>query len=218
MSRSLNSKDWLRRHLNDPYVKRATKDGYRSRAAYKLLEIDAEDKLLKPGMTVVDLGAAPGGWSQVAAAKTGAVNTAGQSRGRVVAIDLLAMPEVPGVTFIQADFSEQAGLQALVDALDGRAVDLVLSDMAPNLTGIALTDQTRMFALAELAGEFCREYLKPKGNFLIKVFQGSDYPGYIKTLRTLFERVDVKKPDASRSESNELYLLAKGKKPEVGVN
>ncbi len=216
MSRSLNSKDWLRRHLNDPYVKRASKDGYRSRAAYKLLEIDAEDKLLKPGMTIVDLGAAPGGWSQVAAAKTGAA--AANPKGRVVAIDLLDMAEVPGVTFIQADFSEEAGLKALVAALDGRAVDLVLSDMAPNLTGIALTDQTRMFGLAELAGEFCRGFLKPRGSFLIKVFQGADYPEYIKTLRTLFDRVEVKKPDASRAESNELYLLARGKKPEEGVN
>ena len=205
MSRSLNSKEWFRRHLTDPYVKRAVKEGYRSRAAYKLIEIDQEDKLLKPGMTVVDLGAAPGGWSQVAAKKVG-------DKGRVVAIDLLDMQALPGVAFVQADFSGEAGLDKLVAALEGRRADLVLSDMAPNLTGIGVTDQVCMFALAEQALEFCREILKPKGDFVIKVFQGVGYPEYVRAMREMFTKVAVRKPDASRAESGELYLLGKSKK------
>lgn len=205
MSRSLNSKDWLRRHLNDPYVKRSVKEGFRSRSAYKLLEIDADEKLLKPGMTVVDLGAAPGGWSQVAVKKAGA-------KGRVVAIDLLPMQAIPGVIWVQGDFFTLAGRQALLDALEGRSIDLVLSDMAPNLTGIAVTDQARMFALAEEALEFTRETLKPGGDLLVKVFQGSGYTEFVKAMRTLFTRLAVKKPDASRAESGELYLLGRGRR------
>jgi 23S rRNA (uridine2552-2'-O)-methyltransferase len=205
VSRSLNSKEWFRRHLTDPYVKRAVKEGYRSRAAYKLIEIDQQDKLLKPGMTVVDLGAAPGGWSQVAVKKVG-------DKGRVVAIDLLDMKVLPGVDFVQADFSAPAGLDELVAALEGRPADLVLSDMAPNLTGIGVTDQVRMFGLAELALEFCREILKPKGDFVIKVFQGVGYPEYVRAMREMFTKVAVRKPDASRAESGELYLLGKSKK------
>lgn len=206
MGRSLNSKSWLHRHLNDPYVKKAAKDGYRSRAAYKLLELDDAVKLLKPGMTVVDLGAAPGGWSQVC------VKAAGP-KGHVVAIDLLDMEPVHGVTLLKADFSTDEGLQAVIDALGGRRADLVLSDMAPNLTGIALTDQVRMFNLAELALEFCREFLKPGGDFAIKVFQGTGYVEFVKAMRELFAKVSVEKPGASRAESGELYLVGKGRKP-----
>jgi 23S rRNA (uridine2552-2'-O)-methyltransferase len=206
VGRSLNSKSWLHRHLNDPYVKKAAKDGYRSRAAYKLLELDDAVKLLKPGMTVVDLGAAPGGWSQVC------VKAAGP-KGHVVAIDLLDMEPVHGVTLLKADFSTDEGLQSVIDALGGRRVDLVLSDMAPNLTGIALTDQVRMFNLAELALEFCREFLKPGGDFAIKVFQGTGYVEFVKAMRELFAKVSVEKPGASRAESGELYLVGKGRKP-----
>jgi 23S rRNA (uridine2552-2'-O)-methyltransferase len=205
VSRSLNSKAWLHRHLTDPYVKKSIKDGYRSRAAYKILEIDKDAKLLKPGLTVVDLGAAPGGWSQVCGKAVG-------PKGFVVAIDYLEMKPVHNVTFLKADFSEQEGLDSLLAALAGRKVDLVLSDMAPNLTGIAVTDQARMFALAEMALDFCREWLKPGGDFVIKVFQGSGYEEYVRAMRELFTKVTVLKPDASRAESGELYLLAKGKK------
>lgn len=205
MSKSLNSKSWLRRHLTDPYVKKSIKDGYRSRAAYKLLELDKATKLLKPGQTIVDLGAAPGGWSQVA------VKSAGP-KGHVVAIDFLDMEPMHGLKLLKADFSDDAGLQAVVDALEGRKVDLVLSDMAPNLTGIALVDQTRMFNLAELALDFCREFLKPNGDFVIKVFQGSGYIEFVKAMRELFTKVSVEKPGASRAESGELYLVGKGRK------
>lgn len=205
MSKSLNSKSWLHRHLNDPYVKKSIKEGYRSRAAYKLLELDKAAKLLKPGQTIVDLGAAPGGWAQVA------VKAAGP-KGHVVAIDLLDMEPVHGLKLLKADFSAEAGLQAVVDALEGRKVDLVLSDMAPNLTGIALTDQARMFHLAELALDFCREFLKPNGDFVIKVFQGSGYSEFVKAMRELFTKVSVEKPGASRAESGELYLVGKGRK------
>ena len=205
MSRSLNSKDWLRRHLTDSYVKRAKNDGYRSRAAYKLIELDDEAKLLKPAMTVVDLGSTPGGWSQVAAKKVG-------PKGLVVAIDLLDMPPVPGVVFLKSDFSLPEGLNSLVEALEGRQVDLVLSDLAPNLSGIALTDQMRMFGLAEQVLEFSREYLKPSGDMLIKVFQGSGYTEFVKAMREMFIKATVKKPHASRAESSELYLLGKIKR------
>lgn len=205
MSKSLNSKSWLHRHLTDPYVKKSIKEGYRSRAAYKLLELDKAVKLLKPGQTIVDLGAAPGGWSQVAIKSTG-------PKGHVVAIDLLDMEPLHGVHLLKADFSEDAGLDAVVEALGGRKVDLVLSDMAPNLTGIALTDQVRMFHLAELALEFCRQFLKPNGDFVVKVFQGSGYTEFVKAMRELFTKVSVEKPSASRAESGELYLVGKGRR------
>lgn len=205
MSKTLNSRSWLHRHLNDPYVKKAVKEGYRSRAAYKLTELDKMAKLLKPGQTIVDLGAAPGGWSQVAKKAVGA-------KGHVVAIDLLDMEPVHGVHLLKADFSEESGLNAVVEALGGRKVDLVLSDMAPNLTGIALTDQVRMFNLAELALDFCREFLKPNGDFVIKVFQGSGYTEFVKAMRELFTKVSVEKPGASRAESGELYLVGKGRR------
>ena len=197
------SKAWMREHVNDPYVKRANAEGYRSRAAYKLQQIARKDKLLKPGMTVVDLGAAPGGWSQVAAEAVGAT-------GHVVAVDLLEMAQVPGVTVIRGDFREQATLEAIEEALEGHAVDLVLSDMAPNLSGIATVDQARSIELVELALEFASKHLKPHGNFLVKTFQGAGYEELVGTLRRSFVQLQTRKPDASRSRSNEVYLLGKG--------
>ena len=195
----------MREHVTDPYVKRANAEGFRSRAAYKLQQIDAKDRLLRPGMTVVDLGAAPGGWSQVAAKAVG-------PSGRVIAVDLLEMGQVPGVAVICGDFQEQGTLQAIEAALGGGEVDLVLSDMAPNMSGIASVDQARAIALAELALEFASMHLKPQGNFLVKTFHGAGYDGLVNTLRRTFQQVSTRKPEASRSRSSEVYLLAKGLK------
>jgi len=197
-----SSRAWMREHVTDPYVKRANAEGYRSRAAYKLQQIAAKDRLLKPGMTVVDLGAAPGGWSQIAAEAVGAA-------GKVFAVDLLEMAQVPGVTVIHGDFSDPATLRALEEALEERAVDLVLSDMAPNLSGIASADQARAMALAELALEFASAHLQPRGSFLVKTFQGAGYDELVATLRRSFVQLYTRKPDASRSRSNEVYLLGK---------
>lgn len=205
MKRSKTSKQWMREHVNDPYVKQARKEGYRSRAAYKLKEMAERDRLLRPGMTVVDLGATPGGWSQVAAAAVGA-------RGRVLALDVLEMMPLRGVTFIQADFTDDGAPARLAAALDGRAVDLVLSDMAPNISGIAVSDQARSVALAELALDFAVNYLKADGNLLVKVFQGAGFEGFMKTVRGHFSRVATRKPKASRDRSNELYVLATGRR------
>ena len=196
------SKAWMREHVTDPYVKRANAEGFRSRAAYKLQQIAAKDKLLKPGMTVVDLGATPGGWSQVAAQAVG-------PGGMVVALDLLEMVQVPGVTVIRGDFHDEAMLHALEHALGGRAVDLVLSDMAPNLSGIASVDQARSMALAELALDFAVNHLKPQGNFLVKTFHGAGYDELVATMRRTFIQLHIRKPDASRSRSSEVYLLGK---------
>lgn len=203
-ARPKNSRDWVKRHLSDPYVKRSQEQGFRSRSVYKLSEIDARERLVQPGMTVVDLGSAPGGWSQWVTKKVG-------PRGKVVAIDMLDMQPVAGVQFIKADFSEQAGLDAVVAAIGGETarVDLVISDMAPNLTGIVITDQARLFTLGELAMEFAIKFLKPNGVFLVKVFQGSGFEAYVKLLREHFKSVAAKKPDASRDESRETYLLAR---------
>ncbi len=203
MKRSHSSRQWLRRHVNDPYVQRSKREGYRSRSAYKLTQIDERDRLLGPGMTVVDLGAAPGGWSQVAAARVGA-------SGRVIAIDLLPMEPVPGVRVIRADFTAQAGLAAVREALAGGPADAVLSDMAPNLTGIAISDQARIMALAEAARDFARSHLERDGALLVKVFQGAGYDEYLRSLRAAFRKVVVRKPEASRGESAEQYLLARG--------
>jgi len=203
MKKSPSSKQWLRRHVNDPYVQRSKKEGYRSRSAYKLTEIDARDRLLKGGLVVVDLGAAPGGWSQVAAKKVG-------PSGKVVAIDLLPMDPVAGVAFVQGDLDSRKGLEALRAALGGRSVDLVLSDMSPNMTGIAVTDQARAMNLAELARDFALAHLQPEGALLIKIFQGAGYDEYLISLRRAFQKVVVRKPDASRDESAEQYLLARG--------
>jgi 23S rRNA (uridine2552-2'-O)-methyltransferase len=206
MKKSHSSKQWLRRHVDDPYVQRSKREGYRSRAAYKLLEIDAKDRLIRPGLVAVDLGAAPGGWSQVLA-KTGG------KTARVLAIDLLEMEPIPGVTFLRGDFTSGAGLKALDAALGGRKADLILSDVSPNLTGIAFTDQTRSMELAELARDFAVERLGPDGDLLVKVFQGVGYEEFFKSLRTAFRKVVVRKPDASRDESAELYILARGLRP-----
>ena len=208
MKRSASSRQWLRRHVNDPYVQRSKKEGYRSRAAYKLIEIDARDRLLVPGAVVVDLGAAPGGWSQVAAKTVG-------PKGRVVAIDLLEMPPLAGVLFIRADFASAAGLAQVEAALAGARADLVLCDMAPNISGIAISDQARAMALAELARDFALAHLKPGGALLVKAFQGAGYEEFHKSLRAFFAKVLVRKPDASRGESAELYLLARGVKSGV---
>ena len=197
------SKTWMREHVADAYVRRANAEGYRSRAAYKLLQIDARDKLLKPGMTVVDLGAAPGGWSQVAAKAVGPA-------GRVLALDLLDMQQVPGVTRICGDFNDEVTVEMIERALEGRQVDLVLSDMAPNISGIASADQARAIGLAELAADFASTHLKPHGNFLVKTFHGAGYESLVDALRRSFLRVYTRKPDASRSRSSEVYLLAKG--------
>lgn len=193
----------MREHVTDPYVKRANAEGYRSRAAYKLQQISEKDKLLRPGMTVVDLGAAPGGWAQVAA-------QAVRPGGHVIAVDLLEMGQVTGVTVIRGDFQESETLARVEEALQGRQVDLVLSDMAPNLSGIAAVDQARSMALAELALEFALNHLKLRGNFLVKTFQGAGFDELVSTLRRSFVQLLTRKPDASRSRSSEVYLLGKG--------
>ena len=203
MKRSKTSKQWMREHVNDVYVRRAKSEGYRSRAAYKLLEIAARDKLLRPGMVVVDLGAAPGGWSQVAQARVGA-------HGLVIALDVLAMAPLPGVRFLQGDFREDAMVDALEQALAGRKVDLVLSDMSPNISGISMSDQARVMHLAELALEFAARHLKPGGNLLVKVFQGAGFQEFFRAMRSGFRDVVTRKPAASRGRSSELYLLGRG--------
>jgi 23S rRNA (uridine2552-2'-O)-methyltransferase len=205
VKKSHSSKQWLRRHVNDPYVQRSKREGYRSRSAYKLTEIDDRDKLLRPGMLVIDLGSAPGGWSQVAVKRVGA-------KGTVIAVDLLPMEPISDVNFLRADFSSEVGLDAVRHALNGRRADVVLSDMAPNLTGIAMSDQARSMDLAELAREFALLHLKSEGALLVKIFQGAGYDEYLKSLRRAFEKVMVRKPDASRDESAEQYLLARGLK------
>ncbi len=205
MSRSKTSKAWMREHVNDPYVQKAKAEGYRSRAAYKLLELDKKDRLLAPGRLVVDLGAAPGSWSQVAVAKLGA-------RGRVVAVDILPMEPLPGVHFIQGDFREQEVLDALLLALGRSKADLVISDLAPNISGIAVSDQARAMHLAELALEFARQCLKPGGSLLVKVFQGAGFTEFLRVMRKAFATVGSRKPEASRGRSSEMYLLGKGLK------
>jgi len=208
MKKSHSSKQWLKRHVNDPYVQRSKREGYRSRSAYKLTEIDERDKLLRAGMTVVDLGAAPGGWSQVLAKRVGA-------GGRVIAIDLLEMEPVAGVEFIRGDFAARKGLAAIEAALGAGGADLVLSDMAPNLSGIAISDQARCMELAEIARDFALSHLKRDGALLVKIFQGAGYDEYLLSLRRAFRKVVVRKPDASRDESAEQYLLACGLRAET---
>ena len=198
----------MKDHVNDFYVKQAKKEGYRSRAAYKLLEISERDNLLKIGMTVVDLGATPGGWSQVAADKIGL-------SGRVFSLDVLEMRPLPRVTFIQGDFEEEATLAKLRKNIRKKPVDLVISDMSPNITGIAISDQARCMYLAELALEFSMAQLNSDGNFLVKVFQGSGFEQFMKSMRMSFKKVVTRKPKASRGRSNEIYLL--GLKKHGGV-
>ena len=206
MSKSHSSKQWLRRHVNDPYVQRSKREGYRSRSAYKLIEIDDRDKLLKGGLLAIDLGSAPGGWSQVLSQRIGA-------SGRVVAIDLLEMEPIAGVTFIRGDFSSRKGLAAVEEVLKERKADIVLSDMAPNMSGIAVSDQARVMELAEVARDFALLHLKPEGAFLVKIFQGTGYDDYLRSLRRAFQKVVVRKPDASRGESAEQFLLARNLRP-----
>lgn len=189
-------------HVNDPYVQLAKKEGWRSRAAFKLMEIDDKDKLLRRDEVVVDLGATPGGWSQVAAKRVG-------ERGMVLALDLLEMEPIHGVDFIQGDFREDEVLHKLEERLGERRVGLVMSDMAPNMSGVPLVDQARIMYLAELGLEFCKVHLKPDGAFLVKVFQGSDYESFLRAMREVFKTVVVRKPDASRDRSAELYLLGR---------
>ncbi|RZV49976.1 MAG: 23S rRNA (uridine(2552)-2'-O)-methyltransferase RlmE [Pseudomonadales bacterium] len=204
--RSKTSGRWLQEHFDDHYVKEAQRQGLRSRAAFKLLEINERDKLLKKGMTVVDLGAAPGGWSQVAAKIVG-------ETGLLLATDILAMDNLPGVTFLQGDFTAEAVLAELLLQLGGKRADLVISDMAPNMSGMKGVDQPRAMLLAELALDLARQVLKPKGDFLCKVFQGEGFDQYLADCRGSFERVISRKPAASRPRSREVYLLGKGFKP-----
>ena len=203
-TRSKSSQRWLKEHFSDPYVKKAQAEGMRSRAAYKLEELVARDRLLKPGMVVVDLGAAPGGWSQW-------VRQALGDSGRVVALDILEMPSLAGVEFLHGDFREDAVLSRLEATLGGAPVDLVLSDMAPNKSGMDAVDQPRMMHLAELAMDFADRHLRPGGNFLIKLFQGAGFDDYLRDLRRRYEKVSIRKPAASRKRSPEVYALAQGK-------
>jgi 23S rRNA (uridine2552-2'-O)-methyltransferase len=202
MKRTRTSKAWMQEHVNDPYVQRAKKEGWRSRAAFKLMEIDDKDRLLRRGEVVVDLGATPGGWSQVAAKRVG-------DDGLVLALDLIEMEPIHGVRFIQGDFREDDVLRQLEEHLDGRQVGLVMSDMAPNMSGVPLVDQARIMYLAELGLDFSRVHLKPEGAFLVKVFQGTDYEAFIRAMREAFRTVVVRKPDASRDRSAELYVLGR---------
>ena len=200
--RTKSSGAWLNEHVHDTYVKLAQKQGYRARAAFKLLEINEKDKLITADTVLADLGSAPGSWSQVAMESIG-------PRGRVVALAILPVEPVTGVEFIQGDFREEEVLQQLVDLLNGQKLDLVISDIAPNMTGNTVTDQARSFYLCELAYDFAINHLKPGGHFLIKVFQGAGYEEYVKLLRESFAEVVVRKPKASRDRSNEIYLLAR---------
>ncbi len=195
----------MQEHLKDEYVKRAQKEGYRARAAYKLIEIDDKDKLIKPGMTIVDLGCAPGSWSQVAQQRL-------KGQGRIIGLDLLDMHPIPGVEFIQGDFGEDEILKELEEKLDNKLVDLVIADMSPNISGIKDADQAGAVYLTELALAFSQQWLKPKGNFLVKVFIGSGFDDIVKRMRMEFDRVVTRKPKASRGRSSEVYLLGFGRK------
>jgi 23S rRNA (uridine2552-2'-O)-methyltransferase len=199
------SKAWMQQHLNDPYVKMAQKEGYRARAAYKLLEIDDKDKLIKPGMTIVDLGSTPGSWCQVAVQRL-------KGQGKVIALDILDMTGIAGVTFIQGDFREEAVLKQLEIAIENKPVDLVIADMAPNITGVKDVDQAGAAYLTELALDFSQQWLKPNGNFLVKVFIGSGFDEIVARMKTQFTKVVTRKPKASRDRSNEVYLLGIGRK------
>ena len=203
MARSKSSKRWLKEHFDDPYVKKAQAAGLRSRAVYKLQEVQEKDRIIRPGMRIVDLGAAPGGWSQYAAQLL-------DGKGMVIATDILPMDSLAGVVFIEGDFQEQAVLDRVMQALEQEMVDLVMSDMAPNISGIDSVDQPRSMYLAELALDFARQTLAPDGDFLVKVFQGSGFDAYYKELKASFNKVLTRKPKASRNRSREVYLLARG--------
>ncbi len=203
--RSKSSKAWLHEHVNDHYVHLAKKDGYRARAAYKLLEINEKDKIIKPGTVLADLGSAPGSWSQVAAKLAGGT-------GKVFALDILPMEPIAGVDFIQGDFRESSVLAEFEQLLAGRPLDLVICDMAPNMAGNAVIDQTRSIYLCELALDFAAEHLKPGGTFLVKVFQGSGFQEFQAAMKSVFAAVATRKPEASRNRSNEIYLLGRNKR------
>ena len=203
MARSKTSLKWLQEHFNDPYVKKAQKDGYRSRASYKLLELQDKDKLFRPGMSVIDLGAAPGGWSQVTSRLIG-------GQGTLIASDILEMDSIPDVTFIQGDFTEDAVLAQILDAVGNKEVDLVISDMAPNMSGLPAVDMPRAMFLCELALDLSTRVLKPGGDFLIKIFQGEGFDEFHKSVRQQFEKVQMRKPNSSRDRSREQYLLGRG--------
>ena len=206
MKPTRTSKAWMQEHLNDPYVKLAQKDGYRARAAYKLMEIDDKDKLIKPGMTIVDLGSAPGSWSQVAVQRL-------KGQGKVIALDILEMSPIGGVTFLQGDFREASVLELLEQTLNNVQVDLVIADMAPNISGVKDVDQAGAAYLTELALEFSKDWLKPNGNFLVKVFIGAGFEEILQSMRQMFDKVVTRKPKASRDRSSEVYLLGIGRKP-----
>lgn len=206
MKPTRTSKAWMQEHLNDPYVKLAQKEGYRARAAYKLMEIDDKDKLIKPGMTVVDLGSAPGSWSQVAVQRL-------KGQGKVIALDILDMQPIGSVTFIQGDFREASVLKLLEGALNKTQVDLVIADMAPNISGVKDVDQAGAAYLTELALDFSKDWLKPSGNFLVKVFIGAGFEEILQNMRQMFDKVVTRKPKASRDRSSEVYLLGLGRKP-----
>ncbi len=206
MKPSRTSKAWMQEHLNDPYVKLAQKEGYRARAAYKLMEIDDKDKLIKPGMTIVDLGSAPGSWSQVAVQRL-------KGQGKVIALDILDMQPLAGVTFIQGDFREESVLRVLEEKINKMPVDLVIADMAPNISGVKDVDQAGAAYLTELALEFSKDWLKPGGNFLVKVFIGAGFEEILHNMRQMFDKVVTRKPKASRDRSSEVYLLGIGRKP-----
>jgi 23S rRNA (uridine2552-2'-O)-methyltransferase len=203
MSRSKSSTRWLKQHFNDPYVKRAQKEGLRSRSAYKLLEIQEKTKLIKHGMTVVDLGAAPGGWSQLASGIVGVT-------GKVYALDILPMETLSHVEFLQGDFREESVMQQFLQRVQLSSIDLVISDMAPNFSGVRSVDQPRSLYLAELALDFAQKVLKAKGCFIVKTFQGEGFEAFLKELRSLFSKITIRKPSASRGSSAEVYLVAMG--------
>lgn len=207
MARSKSSGQWLQRHVNDPFVKQAQQEGYRSRSAYKLIQLNEKDRLLRPGMLVVDLGSAPGGWSQVAGRIVG-------SKGRVVATDILPMDGLTNVEFIQGDFTDEAVLAQILEALGGEKPDLVICDIAPNISGVDSVDQAASMYLVELALDMCRQTLAPGGVFVTKVFQGAGSQEYLKQVRASFDKVSIRKPAASRPKSREVYFVAKGFKGE----
>ncbi|MFO1466642.1 MAG: 23S rRNA (uridine(2552)-2'-O)-methyltransferase RlmE [Steroidobacteraceae bacterium] len=203
MARSRSSSRWLQEHVTDPFVRQAQKEGFRSRSAYKLIQLDEKDRLLRPGMRVVDLGSAPGGWSQVAALIVGA-------KGRVLATDILPMDALRNVQFVQGDFTDEAVFQRLLELLGGELADLVMSDMAPNISGVDDADQAASMYLVELALDFAQRVLRPGGDFLAKVFQGAGSEAFLKEVRRHFTKVAVRKPAASRSRSREVYMVARG--------
>jgi len=206
MARSKSSAGWLKEHVDDIWVQKAQQDGYRTRASYKLIELDEKDNLIRPGSVVVDLGSAPGGWSQVVAQRVG-------EKGLVIASDILPMDSIADVTFIQGDFTTEEVYDELVEVIDGRPVDLVISDMAPNMSGMASIDQPGAMYLVELALDMARQVLKPNGCFVAKVFQGEGFDSYLSDVRDSFSKVMIRKPKASRARSREVYLVAKGFRP-----